>query len=140
MGLRRNSREWALQFLFQHEFEENNQQQTHSLNNQLNKFNKYFEPQVKEWEFAKELISGVIADTESLDQQISNKLENWKLSRIAKIDHLLLRLGAFEITSQMTPYAVVLNEILEIAKKYSSTDSHTFINGVLDKIAGDTQK
>ncbi len=136
MGLRRNSREWTLQFLFQHEFETLEQ----NIEDQLNKFNRYFSPQPEEWEYAKTLIVGIVEQSEKLDELITTKLENWKLSRIAKVDLILMRMGTFEISTSMTPFAVVLNEVLEIAKKFSSSDSHTFINGVLDKVAGDFQK
>ena len=74
-----------------------------------------------------------------LDSQIEEKLkEGWSLSRLIVTDRILLRLGLYEITSfEETPGRVAINEIIEIAKKYSDETSAKFINGVLSQFVTD---
>lgn len=86
-------------------------------------------------EFANFLTQGTYHNLEKIDQLISKHAENWELNRMASIDLAILRIATFELISQQdTPVNVIINEAIEIAKYYSTTDSGKFVNGVLDKI------
>ncbi len=82
-------------------------------------------------DFAKSLIEGVIADKESLDTEIAKLSKSFKLSRIYRIDLAILELAIWEIDHTETPYQVVINEAVGIAKKYSTEKSVSYVNGVL---------
>jgi len=85
--------------------------------------------------FAKHLAEGVHQNLEAIDPLIRKYAENWELHRMATIDRCLLRLAAFELVyDHETPVSVVINEALEIAKKYSTAESSKFVNGILDKL------
>lgn len=89
--------------------------------------------------FIRELVTGTIEKQDILDALIAKYLVNWELSRLSAIDRNLLRLALFEILFRIDiPFAVSINEALELAKKYGSTDEAVgFINGVLDRAAGE---
>lgn len=85
--------------------------------------------------FAKHLAEGVQEREQDLDGLIKKYAENWELHRMATIDRCLLRLAAYELVYDVeTPVSVVINEALEIAKKFSTAESSKFINGILDKL------
>ena len=90
-------------------------------------------------EVLEQAVTGVRGDLAQLDSQIEAKLkEGWSLSRLIVTDRTLLRLGLYEITSfEETPGRVAINEIIEIAKKYSDETSAKFINGVLSQFVTD---
>ena len=85
-------------------------------------------------DFAWQLFAGVMEFRPQLDEQIQAVAHNWKLSRMAGTDRNTLRLGAFELIQTNTPLRVVINEALELARKYGSDQSAQFVNGVLDKL------
>ena len=86
-------------------------------------------------EFAQTLVLGTAADVASLDVLIQKHSEHWRLDRLAVIDRLILRLGAWELQhAGDTPHAVILNEALELARTFSTDDAVRFVNGVLDSI------
>ncbi|OGS23752.1 MAG: transcription antitermination factor NusB [Elusimicrobia bacterium RIFOXYB2_FULL_50_12] len=86
-------------------------------------------------EFAEKLVSGTWAKKKMLDGIISRYAENWELDRMAAIDRNILRMSAFEITDMPeTPLSVIIDEAVEIAKKFSTADSGKFVNGILDKL------
>ena len=88
--------------------------------------------------FLLSLVTGVREELPQLDSQIEEKLkEGWSLSRLIMTDRTLLRLGLYEITFEETPGRVAINEIIEIAKKYSDKTSAKFINGVLSQFVTD---
>lgn len=127
MGLMRNSRENCLKFLFQQEF----------LSDPESNFKKFkinfIKNDLNDVEFIQKLTFYVLENKENLDATISGYSNNWKIDRLALVDLLLLRLAVAEIEMKLTAPKVVINEILEIAKVYSSKDSVSFINGVLDQ-------
>jgi transcription antitermination protein NusB len=82
--------------------------------------------------FANELFEGAAKDASALDELIGKHAENWRFERLAAIDRAILRLGIYEIREAETPPKVVLNEAVELAKKFSSEESGAFVNGVLD--------
>jgi N utilization substance protein B len=86
-------------------------------------------------QFAQELVDGVQEKRIELDKTIQDRLDNWEINRLAIIDRIILRLGAYEIIfRQDIPSVVSINEAVDLAKKYGSESSGAFINGVLDKI------
>lgn len=134
MSLRRQAREIALQVLFQDEFIENPDRKS-----QLEYFKKSFDVTAEVWNYAEVLLNGVAAKSESIEQTIQSYSKNWSSTRIALVDKNILRIAIFEILflKEEIPMKVATNEAIEISKKYSSTDSHQFINGILGQIIED---
>ena len=85
-------------------------------------------------EFANQLFEGAAKEIAALDEIISKHCENWRFERLAAIDRAILRLAIHEMGSTETPPKVVLNEAVQLAKKFSSEDSGAFVNGVLDSV------
>jgi N utilization substance protein B len=86
-------------------------------------------------DFMSELIRAYFSGIRAIDTLIEERSDNWKLGRMASVDRNLLRLGACEILYLPdVPKSVSINEYLEIAKKFGTEDSSSFINGILDKI------
>lgn len=86
--------------------------------------------------FADRLVAGVIERIEDVDQLIRRASLNWRIDRMAMVDRNILRLATYELMAVPdTPVKVVLNEAIELSKRYGSEDSSAFVNGVLDKIA-----
>jgi N utilization substance protein B len=130
MGNRRIARELALKILYQIELGE------HTLESSLADFweNHIYPSEIRN--FAETLVKGVRDKLKDIDKKISGYADNWDISRMPIIDRNIIRLAAYEIRYRDDiPYAVSINEALEIAKKYSTEESGSFINGVLDKIA-----
>lgn len=85
--------------------------------------------------YIKELILGISENNEKIENDIKNNIkEDWSISRISKIDLTLLKLGIYEILYSKLPYKVVINEVVELAKKYGDDTSKGFVNGVLASI------
>jgi N utilization substance protein B len=84
--------------------------------------------------FAEELVRYTVANRDKIDPLITETAENWRLSRMAAIDRLILRLAIGEFLHGETPRNVVINEALELAKTFSGEESAKFINGILDAI------
>lgn len=85
--------------------------------------------------FAAELVAGTLRETAAIDALIEQHTENWKITRMALIDRNLLRMATFELSHfQDIPANVTLDEAIELAKQFGTTDTASFINGVLDSI------
>jgi len=84
--------------------------------------------------FANQLFEGAAKDVGALDEIIGKHCENWRFERLAAIDRAILRLAIHEMKAADTPAKVVLNEAVDLAKKYSSEESGGFVNGVLDSV------
>ncbi len=94
-----------------------------------------------ELEFAKQLVNKVVANKKSLESEIHIKVANWEMDRIALIDKLLLQIGMTEIMYfPEIPPKVSINEVIEIAKDYSTSNSGKFINGILDAILSELKE
>lgn len=102
------------------------------LNNLEAKFWKSAKAADKTRAFANELFEGAAKEAAALDELIGKHAENWRFERLAAIDRAILRLGIYEMRGAETPPKVVLNEAVELAKKFSSEESGAFVNGVLD--------
>ena len=85
--------------------------------------------------FANKLFHGAAGRVRELDELIRDQAENWRMERMAAVDRNILRLGAYELLHcRETPPVVVINEALEVARRFSGEDSVQFINGLLDNI------
>jgi len=85
-------------------------------------------------EFAEELFRGVLADLAGVDERITRHAAHWKIGRMPVVDRNILRIAVYEILTTDTPAAVIIDEALELAKRFSSDDSAQFVNGVLDAV------
>lgn len=129
MGSRRRSRELALQMLFQWEMG------SHTPQHVIRTFlpSKQLDPDAEQ--FACMLFEGTVQARESLDRSLSEYAQNWRLERMPAVDRNVLRLALYEMLNcTETPPAVVINEALEIVRRFSSEDSVEFVNGILDAI------
>jgi len=86
-------------------------------------------------DFARQLVDDVRAHAEEIDAAISEYASNWRISRMAAVDRNILRLGTFELTYTDTPGAIVLNEAVDLARRFGSDPSPAFVNGILDAVA-----
>jgi transcription antitermination protein NusB len=86
-------------------------------------------------EFARQLVTGVMTAKVAIDERIGTLARNWSMDRMAVIDRNILRIGAFELMMPAAPPpAVVINEAVELGKRFSTAQSGKFINGILDKL------
>jgi len=132
VGVRRESRELALQLLYALEL--NPVEMEEGL--RLSRENSRAAEGVRL--FAEELVAGVMANRGELDKKIVEKSKNWAISRMAKVDLNILRLALFELMFRDDiPRNVTINEAIEVAKKFGSEESPAFINGMLDEMAAD---
>jgi N utilization substance protein B len=157
MGKRREARERAVQFLFQHDLNP-----PEDLDRALTEFwdtqraaaiaeekgpatwgqpVELPPPTAEEAEtrlFADPLIRGVIEHRDEIDAHIKRHARNWEFHRIATVDRNVMRLAIFEMLfREDIPPVVSINEAVDIAKKFSTQDSGKFVNGILDKVKGE---
>ena len=129
MGRRRSARECALQMMYELDVGKHPKEEilhTYWLMNE--------HPQ-KVRDFAELLFNGTVHKLKEIDKVIQQHTKNWRLSRMAAIDRNVLRLAVFEfLWGDKTPETVVINEALEIVKKFSTHESAQFVNGILDSI------
>ncbi len=133
MGARRRARECALQMLFSYDVTRP------SVEELLETFwGELAEASEEVRGFANELTLGTILNLEEIDERIRVRTEHWRIPRMAVVDRNLLRMAVFEFLHQPnTPRTVAINEALEIARRFSTSESTQFINGILDAIKRD---
>jgi N utilization substance protein B len=128
--MRRQSRELALQILFQTEF---------SPQILLSELIHVFETTADKstLDYTENLIQGVKTHKKEIDAAIQANSSHWKIDRMALVDRNILRLATFEMKWAAEPVKpnIVINEAVEIAKKYGTTESASFINGILDQVS-----
>lgn len=130
-GTRRKSRELALQMLFQRDM---GQQTPEHVRRTFWNERKDLDEKVKG--FAEELFTIASEREEEIDQIIERNAEHWRMDRMAAVDRNVLRTGVAEFLGfPSTPRPVIINEALEIARRFSTPESVQFINGVLDSVA-----
>lgn len=135
MGKRRVARELALKFMYQSEFNPDD------LETQIGQFCERANVQAEILDFMRVLVEKVFAQAEEVDVLIKKFSDNWALERMSMVDRNILRLGICELVfTTSTPPKVVINEAVEIAKKFGTEDSPDFINGILDKVFKETVK
>jgi N utilization substance protein B len=126
VSLRTKSREFAMQMLFQWDM---SQQDFAKLES---KFWKSAKAADKTRAFANKLFEGAAKDVTALDEIIVKHCDHWRFERLATIDRAVLRLAIHELRMADTPPKVVLNEAVDLAKKFSSEEAGGFVNGILD--------
>ena len=135
MGIRRQSREAALQFLFQDDFYLESERTQDDIQERFEYFCGLFQISRKGRPYAIELLEKTIKNKEQIDELISTAAVNWRLPRIAVADRNVLRLAVCEMLFiEDIPDEVAINEAVEIAKRFGGDDSPSFINGVLDAV------
>jgi N utilization substance protein B len=129
MGARRKARELALQMLFQLDMSSNQPDAIIATFEELQK------SKANTREFATKIFRGTIEHMPAIDEMIQNQAENWRLSRMAAVDRNIIRMSVYEFLHEDdTPKLVIIDEAIEIAKKYGTQKSSQFINGILDGI------
>jgi N utilization substance protein B len=132
MGARHSGREAALQMLFQLEASGASPDEVVTLF--WRSFEADADPEGRP--YADELLRGVAAAREELDRLITAASSNWRIERMTRVDRNALRLGAWELAHKAdVPAEVVLDEAVELAKAFGTSESSAFVNGVLDRIA-----
>ncbi|NOR54197.1 MAG: transcription antitermination factor NusB [Candidatus Aminicenantes bacterium] len=127
MGHRRKAREETLRILFQIEFED---AEFDTIVAQYWE-NREIHEEIKE--YSTWLVSGIISHKGEIDDTIQSVSEHWRISRMALVDRNILRMAVFEILyEENIDTAVVINEAIEIARKYSGNEAAAFVNGILD--------
>ena len=129
MGHRRAARECALQMMYELDVGK------HSMDEILRTYWLMNEHPPKVREFAELLFRGTVKQLKEIDAVIQQHTKNWRLGRMAAVDRNVIRLAVFEFLSGgKTPETVVINEALEVARKFSTQESAQFVNGILDSI------
>jgi len=129
VGARRKARELALQMLFENDIAGT------EPGEMFRRFSDLKSAPEPTRSFAERLVSGTLAHREDLDALISRQADHWRLARMPVVDRNILRLALFELLHEPeTPRPVVIDEALEIAKRFSTPRSSQFINGILDGV------
>ncbi|MDQ5858663.1 MAG: transcription antitermination factor NusB [Acidobacteriota bacterium] len=129
MGVRRKARELALQMLFEHDVAGTTPEDMFQRSEDLRNASEGLS------DFTKRLVSGTLEHRDALDALISRQADHWRLMRMPIVDRNILRMALFELLHEPeTPRPVVIDEALEIAKRFSTPRSSQFINGILDGV------
>jgi N utilization substance protein B len=134
MGARRKGREAALQLLYQIELSGDRSETA-----VRDFWSTRSEPPADERDFAERLVGDVLSRLEGIDSMISACADNWQIDRMSRMDLSVLRIGVGELTDEAggVPAEVVVNEAVDIARRYCDANAPAFINGVLDRVARD---
>jgi transcription antitermination protein NusB len=128
MNIRHKAREIALQILYKVDIAQNERGEVESYMESLH-------PGTEARRYCEGLVSGVMGKRGAIDGVIEGFSENWKMDRMAVVDRNVLRLAVYELLYvEDVPFKVVIDEAVELAKRYGSDESGAFINGVLDKV------
>ena len=134
--MRRQSRELGLQLLYQTEYNGPNTKDI-SVKNTLDATQEKVDE--ISLQYAEFLFNGVLKHKDEIDQKIQSVSRHWKIDRMASVDRNILRLAVFEMIYSPSPVEakIVINEMIEIARKFGTQDSSGFVNGLLDQIIKD---
>ncbi len=132
MGARTTAREAALQMLYALEASAGSAEQV------IGDFWRELPGDPEGRDYADAIVQGIAAGGEAVDARIRAASKNWRLERMTRVDRNILRMGAWELEhSSEVPRAVIIDEAVELAKRYGTDESGAFVNGVLDRIADD---
>lgn len=132
MKRRSRAREVALQLLFQ--FDNNGKTPREAVEPFATQ--RLREPALVK--FCMALYEGVSRHVKDIDQKLAQAAENWRVARMTAVDRNILRIGAYEVLYQPdTPHAVIVDEAVELARRFGTADSSAFVNGVLDRLRRD---
>ncbi len=131
-GIRRTGRAYALQLLYARDGDTATNVTDVTW---ANEFDLEIDPQAQA--FARDLVAAASQRTKEIDDLIASASKNWRIERMSRVDRNILRLGACELLQfKDVPVKVVINEAVELAKRFGTAESSAFVNGVLDRIAG----
>lgn len=140
MGFRRQAREAALGFLYQMDAADKLSFEN-LMSREPQSFLRHFLGETKHAEFYMDIVLGVMSLRSKIDDQIQEVSEHWKIGRMERVDRCLLRIATWELMLQPeTPEKVILDEAVELAKKYSTVESSRFVNGLLDELVKKLRK
>ena len=129
MGARRKARELALQMLYQHDLSGN------APDAVVGTFEDLQKSKANTREFAVRIFQGTLEHLAEIDQMIVAQADNWRIERMAVVDRNIIRMSVYEFLHETdTPKLVIIDEAIEIAKKFGTQKSSQFINGILDGI------
>src|SRR5687767_15038922 len=132
-GIRSSGRAYALQLLYARDGDAETDV-TGAAVSWADMFELEVDPQAQL--FARELVAAATERTREIDELITTASKNWRIDRMSRVDRNILRLGATElVASKDVPVKVVINEAVELAKRFGTAESSAFVNGVLDRIA-----
>src|SRR5688572_22422703 len=135
---RHHAREVALQVLYRFDLEsqgKGSSLEASALSGDLARHFEHFQVTPAVREFAAELVAGTLMKAAEIDAEIEKVASNWKVARMAVIDRNLLRMAYFEMTHfKDIPHTVTIDEAVELAKQFGTSDTPGFVNGVLDQI------
>lgn len=135
MATRRHAREWAVQFLFQRDFN------TNDIESALADFWNEKPADQKIRCFTEELVRGVLTNLAAIDAKIQQYAEHWEVKRMNAVDRNVMRLALYEMLYRPDiPPIVSINEAVDIAKAFSSLESGRFVNGILDRARQDLHR
>lgn len=135
MGTRRKAREAALQFLFQDDFKDDAELSLEEIEQRFEIFCQLYQVSRKARDYCLHLVKTTIEYQKDIDEHIASCAKNWRLERISVADRNILRISICEMLySEDVPHQVAINEAVEIAKRFGSDDSPSFINGILDSV------
>ncbi len=133
MAARHRSRKRALQVLF--EWDMRGEPIEGAISHYYESlYSEESENQPKPDKFMEELARGTVANAAEIDKSIEAKSEHWRLERMPVVDRNILRLAIYELGQQAVPAPVIIDEALELARKFSNDESISFINGILDAV------
>lgn len=132
MPSRHRARERALQILFQWDIRQIPVEECIVLFNDTLHSEGDNPPVLKGDGFVEALVRGTVERKAEIDAMISKHLQHWRIERMAVVDRNILRLATYEMMATATPPAVVIDEALELARRFSNDESVQFVNGVLD--------
>ncbi len=132
-GARRTGRAYALQLLYARDGDPSTDV-TGAASSWASEFELEIEPAAQA--FARELVAAASSRAQEIDDHIAAASKNWRIDRMSRVDRNILRLGACELIAvRDVPVKVVINEAVELAKRFGTAESSAFVNGVLDRIA-----
>ena len=132
---RREIREEIFKLLFEHELIDNNIEKR--INDVINEENLKKNDEI---DFLRSYVTEIIENENILIEKIKNILDGWTYERLGTIEKVLLKISFYEITIKNIGYEIEINEVLEIAKKYSYNDTKEFLNGILAKLVKDIKE
>ena len=133
MGVRRKGRELALQMLYQWDVTRA------PFGEVVWSIGAIRNPSEEVRDFGRFLAEGTIRRVEEIDTLIAAQSDSWRLSRMAAVDRNILRVAVYEFLDTETPKRVIINEALEITKRFSLPDAVSFVNGVLDAVCANIE-
>ena len=141
MSTKKEAREFCLQFLYHFQLpffrEEKKNLNSTEIFERVQEFKQTLNIELSSESsaFVSNIVKGILRHYEEIEEILSRYLKNWKLSRLSKIEHTILVMAIYELKYQPeVPGKVVINEAIELGKKYSTKESASFLNGILDAV------